>query len=122
MIINDIEYFVGLYTMVEDGVPDYEAHFEDFYALNAFIQENADNPKYTSNQMCYSFVENIDGEPDAFRWVSHIKWQVFSEEEIKTEIDNFIEDEKENAEYENYFSVCDGDCIMQRSRGDDILS
>lgn len=99
MIINNINYFVGLYIMGADGFPDYEAHFEDFYALNAFIRENADNPKYTSNQMCYSFVENIDGEPDAFSWVSNIKWQVFSEEEIKTEIDNFIEDEKENAEH-----------------------
>ena len=66
MVINGIDYYVGLYIMGADGFPEYEAHFEDFHALNAFIRENADNPKYTNNQMCYSFVEDIDGEPDAF--------------------------------------------------------
>lgn len=91
MVINGIDYYVGLYIMGADGFPEYEAHFEDFHALNAFIRENADNPKYTNNQMCYSFVEDIDGEPDAFSWVSNIEWQAFSDEQMQYEIDEFIE-------------------------------
>ncbi len=99
MIINGIEYFVALYTMDSDGYPEYEAHFEDFYELNKFICENVDNPKYINNQMCYSFVENIDGEPDAFSWVIKFVWTVFLDDEIKHEIDEFIEYEKENKEH-----------------------
>lgn len=99
MIINGIDYYVGLYIMGADGFPEYETHFEDFHALNTFIRKNADNPRYTQNQMCYSFLENIDGEPGAFSWVSNISWCEFSDERIQTEIDNFIEDEIENTEH-----------------------
>lgn len=99
MVINGINYFVGLYTMGEDGFPEYEAHFEDFYALNTFIKDNLDNPKYTSVQMCYSFVENIDGEPASFSWVMNIAWVELSDEQIREEIENFIADEKANADH-----------------------
>ena len=99
MIINGIEYFVGLYTMGEDGSPNDEMYFKDFYALNDFIRQNADNSKYLRVQMCYSLVEVIDGEPDAFSWLINIQWSVFSDEQIQIEIENFIDDEKEKAEY-----------------------
>ena len=98
MIINGIEYFVGLYTMGEDGSPNDEMYFKDFYALNDFIRQNADNSKYLRVQMCYSLVEVIDGEPDAFSWLSNIQWSVFSDEQIQDEIDNFIEDENLNGD------------------------
>ena len=105
MIINGINYFVGLYTMGADGFPDYVAHFVDFHALNTFIRENANNPQYLDNQMCYSFVENIDGEPAAFSWVSNIEWHEFSADQIQAEIDIFIEDEKEKKVLNTMFFI-----------------
>ncbi len=99
MKINGIDYFVAIYIMDADDLPEYEAHFEDFHALNAFIRKNANNPKYTNSKVCYSLVENIDGEPGGFSWVSNFEWHEFTEEQIQTEINNFIEDESENTEY-----------------------
>lgn len=99
MIINDIDYFVALYTMGSDGFPKYEAHFDDFFGLNDFIEKNSDNPKYTDNQMCYSFVENIDGEATGFSWVSNIEWKIFSDEQIQKEIHDYIDYQKELKEH-----------------------
>jgi hypothetical protein len=84
--------------MDEDGFPKDDEYFEDFYALNEFIRNNADNPKYINNQMYYCFEENIDGEPGGFSWVDEIEWSVLSDEEIQFKIDDFIEFEKENEE------------------------
>lgn len=101
MIINGINYCVALYKIGDDGFPEYKAHFEDFYKLNAFIKENAENPQYLNNQMCYSFVEIVDGEPDTFSWVQNIQWCEFSDEQIQRELSDFIETEAElNAEFE----------------------
>ena len=46
MKIKGIDYFVAIYEMNPDGFPEYLAHFVDFHALNAFIRDNTDNPKY----------------------------------------------------------------------------
>ena len=47
--------------MGADGFPDYEAHFEDFYALNAFIRENADNlMRRIQSRPCYVGVYYIN--------------------------------------------------------------
>lgn len=99
MVINGIDYFVGLFTEGADGFPEYEAHFEDFHALNAFIRQNADNPKYLDNHMCYAFMENIDGEPNSFSQTCNIPWAEFSDERIQEEIEDFIEFGRENIEY-----------------------
>jgi len=99
MIINEVEYYVGLYAMDTEGFPKDEMYFEDFYALNAFIRENVENPKYRNEKMAYSIIENINGEPDSLSWIKDIEWSELSEEQIQTEIDNFIEDERENKEY-----------------------
>ena len=98
MIIDGIEYCVWLGTIGEDGFEEYEFHFEDFYALNAFIREHANDPKYLDKQMCYSLVEIIDGEPDSHSWVQRFPWREFSDDQIQTEIENLIEDMKEWAE------------------------
>ena len=44
MRIKEIDYYVAIYEMDQDGFPEYLAHFEDFYALNAFIRDNVNNP------------------------------------------------------------------------------
>ena len=99
ILINDIEYCLGLYTMSDDGFPDFESYFDDFHALNAFIRNHADDTKYLERQMCYAFLEIIDGEPGAFSWVNYIEWREFSEEQMQAEINNYIEDVKDNAEH-----------------------
>lgn len=99
MVINGIEYYVGLYIMREDDFPEYEDHFEDFYALNSFVRRNSNNPKFLDSQVCYSLVEAIDGVPDAFSWVKNINWCEFTDEQIQEEIDGFVEFEKNNKEY-----------------------
>jgi len=118
MKINDVDYFVGLYEMGEDGFPEYVAHFEDFYALNAFIRDNASNPRFTSAKLSYSFVENIDGEPSAYSWVQNIEFKEFTPAQMQQEVDLFIEGEEEQAEHwkkvdefskEIHYFVPDGD-------------
>lgn len=99
MIIQGIDYFVAIYEMGQDGFPEYLAHFADFYALNDFIRNNANNPKYVNASLSYSFVENIDGEPDAFSWVQSFKFEEFTAEQIEHEIELFIESEEEQAEH-----------------------
>ena len=129
MIINGIDYFVGLYVMGDDGFPEEVAYFENFQALNAFIREHADDPKFKNNQMCYSFVENIDGEPDGFSWTENIAWQEFSDEQIQDEIDDFIEFSEEIIEHstavdeysrEIHYRGEDVDYQKKRSHYDDI--
>ena len=85
MKIEGIDYFVAIYETGEDGFPEYIAHFEDFYALNDFIRKNADNEFYKAKELSYSFVENIDGEPNAFSWTAPFELTVFSEEQIQQE-------------------------------------
>lgn len=99
MKIKGIDYFVAIYEIDQDGLPEYLAHFEDFHALNAFIRDNANNSKCKNASLSYSFVENIDGEPDAFSWVQSFEFEEFSAEQIEHEIELFIEDEEENAEH-----------------------
>lgn len=91
MVIDGLEYYIGLYIMDEDDFPEYEAHFVDFLSFNAYIRQNIDNSKYLSCQMCYSIVEAIDGEPGSFSWVNKMQWHEFSDEQIQKEIDDFIE-------------------------------
>lgn len=99
MKIKEIDYYVAIYEMDQDGFPEYLAHFEDFYALNAFIRDNVNNPKYKNASLSYSFVENIDGEPDSFSWVQSFEFVEFSAEQMEHEVELFIEDEEENAEH-----------------------
>lgn len=98
MKIEGIDYFIAIYETGENGFPEYIAHFSDFYALNGFIR-NPDSAKYKDKELSYSFVENIDGEPGAFSWTAPLEFTEFSEEQIQQKIDQFIEDEKECAEY-----------------------
>ena len=129
MVINGIEYVVGLYIMGNDGFPDYVAHFEDFNGLNDFIHDNTDNKHYLEAQMCYSLVELIDGEPEPFSWTANIEWKELSKEQVQEEIDNFIEFEKEMAEEsekidefsrEIHFRAEDVDYKKKQSHLDDI--
>ena len=99
MKIKGIDYFVAIYEIGQDGLPEYLAHFEDFYALNTFIRDNADEPKYKNASLNYSFVENIDGEPDSFSWVQSFEFEEFTEEQMKREIELFIEDEEDQKEH-----------------------
>lgn len=99
MKIEGNDYFVAIYETGENGFPEYIAHFKDFYALNDFIRKNADNETYKVKELSYSFVENIDGEPDAFSWTMPFELTVFSEERIQQEIEQFIEGEKESEEH-----------------------
>jgi len=92
MKIKGIDYFVAVYEMDQQGYPEYLAHFVDFHALNTFIRDNADNPKYAKASLCYSFVENIDGEPAPFSWVQAFQFEEFSAEQMEQEIEIFIED------------------------------
>lgn len=98
MKIEGIDYFVAIYETGADGFPEYIAHFSDFYALNEFIR-NVDNAKYKVEELSYSIVENIDGEPADFSWTAPFEFAEFTEEQMQQEIDQFIEDEKENTEH-----------------------
>lgn len=98
MIIEGIDYFVAIYKTGENGFPEYITHFADFHALNEFIR-NTVNAEYKEQKLFYSLVENIDNEPGAFSWTAPFELVEFSDEQIQQIIEQFIEDEKADAEH-----------------------
>jgi len=122
MIINGIEYFVSIF--IEDPkediiLEDYDFHnFEEF---NQFIRDNKDNPKYKDCKLSYSFVESIDGEPDAYMWTSPIEFRELSDQDIKVAIELFIELEEEWDSYSDELDAFDKE-IHYRGNDDEYLS
>lgn len=96
MIIDGIEFFIGIFCTDDENELEFIDECPDFVQLNEFITKH---PEYADKQMAYTFMEVIDGKTDSYSWCRHLEWKIYDDTECQKMIDDYLQDEKEWHEY-----------------------